>query len=1419
MENYVNYHKHTHYSNIITPDSAATPSDYAKRVVELGQTVLSGLEHGYQGNYIETYELAKENGLKFLFGTEAYIVKDRTMVVDDKKDATNSHIVLLAKNELGRKGINRILSQANIDGFYYKPRIDLELLFTLDKNSVWVTSACIAGLWKYDDYERIFLDIYSHFGNNFFLEVQNHDIKRQAELNKRIINLSNRHGINIIAGMDSHYIYSQQSKERDDFLASRNIEYEDEVGWNMDFPSYEEAFIRFQKQGALTDAQIKEALNNTLVFEQVDEYQSRIFNKDIKLPTLYPKKQQDEKNQIFINLVNEKWQIEKENVPRTKWNKYEKEIKTEVDTVVETGMADYFLLDYEIIKKGIADGGHITLTSRGSAPSYYISKLLGFTTIDRISAEVKLFPERFITKERILEAGTLPDIDFNLGNPEIFAQAQKDILGNDNSYPMIAYGTARPKASWKIYARAKGIDFDRANDISKDIDRYEMAIKHAEDEEEREQIDILDYISPEYRGMFTESAKYQGIINDIKPHPCFDYNELVLTDKGYKKIGLINIGDKVLGENNQYEDVIKVIKSTTDDMYNLKIKGYPIISVTGNHPFLVREMVRKYDKTTKKCNVRVFSNPKWKAVEDIKIDDYVAIAINHNNIIPEIKDIPTSNIHFWWFVGRYIGDGWIRKDKQHGYNTIVCCNKNETAEITSHLDELNFYHYYVTKEATINRINISNKSLCQYLEQFGFGAHNKHLTNDIIDLPKELLQSFIEGYISADGYKFNESSYSFRTSSKELALGMSQCINKVYGTHCSVNRSIGRESYIGTRKIKGFDGYQCLYKTFKPNKGSSFNDGEYIWVRFESKEYIGKLQEAYNLEVENSHTYNVNNIIVHNCGYLIYDKPISEEIGLIRCKDSLCVNMDGSWAEKYSFLKNDLLKVSVVELIYRIYRRIGIKPHSLPELIKLCDGNNKVWEVYKNGWTMGINQLEQDATRGRVAKYAPKNISELSAFIAAIRPGFKSYYSRFESREPFEYGIKTLDELIQTEQFPYSYMLYQENAMQVLAYSGIRISETYEIIKNIAKKRAEKVYKYKDRFIDGMKNRLMKKENLDEIASAKVAQNTWQVIEDSAHYSFNSSHAYSVAGDSLYGAYLKSHYPLEFYETLLTICEEDGDKDRLAKAKEEAKHAYKISFPPYRFGQDNRNIVLDKDNWAITSSLKSIKSFGKKVGEDMYDLSQLKFDSFFDLLIYAENNGILYSHFEKLIYIQYFDNFGGNKKLYKFYKEFTEGKNRYSSKHTDKTKEKRIVALKEYWDSLQDENFDLSVQLSLESDILGNIQAQYDIPKDYLYVMAVDLQYAPRATVYCLANGKINSIKIRKKVFDENVFYGGEVIKLNLSKRSDGRLLYFIKEPRRKYVGDGKYEDDLEDFDWWAYKYDIIPPDNFNDIVKGTKKK
>lgn len=1208
MNKYVNYHKHSWYSNPITPDSAVSPLDYVNRIKELGHTVLSSLEHGSQLGYIEYYDLALEHNLKYLFGVEAYFVKNRLVNSNGERDSTNSHLVLLAKNENGRKGINRILSQANIDGFYYRPRIDLELIYSLPKDDVWVSTACIAGLFRYDDADQMALAMYNYFGNNFFLEVQSHHVDKQVELNKKLINLSNRHGIPIIAGIDSHYIYPHQAVDRDDFLLSRGVKYEDEADWFMDYPDYDTLFQRFDEQGALTTAQIEEAIKNTNIFESVEAYDSPIFKTDIKLPSIYPDMSQEDKDTLLIIKAFEAWEKEKENVPEERWDEYIKEIEKELQVVIDTGMSDYFLLNYEMVKKAVENGGMITLTGRGSGVSYMLSKLLGFSTVDRIGAEVKLFPERFMTRERILQAGSLPDLDMNLGNPEVFAQAQKDLLGEDHSYPMLAYGTAQPKASWKMYARAKGLDFQVANKVSSDIEKYERALASANDDDERQAIKPLDYIEQKYHSMYKESEKYQGTITDAKVAPC---------------------------------------------------------------------------------------------------------------------------------------------------------------------------------------------------------------------------------------------------------------------------------------------------------------------------------------------------------GYLIYDKPISEEIGLIRLKDAICAVMDGKWGESYNFLKNDLLKVSVVELIYNTYKRIGIEPHALPQLIKMCEGNDKVWQVYHNAWTMGINQLEQPYTSGMVATYKPTNIAELSAFVAAVRPGFKSYYKRFEAREPFEFGVPSLDNLIQTEHFKYSYMLYQENAMQVMQYAGIPISETYTVVKNIAKKRAEKVYEYKNIFIEGMTKRLVDDENISKEKAEKIAHDTWQVIEDSAFYSFNAcfagdaliatpdgnktveqlfhkddgtlmaysafpngeikpnriesvsisgteqtyivktmkggqvectinhkfptiegnkplselkvndglffcltegsreltmdaitsieptgkhvlvydiamqapahnviaggivasnSHAYSVAGDSLYGAYLKSHYPLEFYETLLRQCEQDGDKDRLALVKNEARRAYKIKFPPLRFGQDNRQIVGDKDKWEITSSLKSIKGFGSNVGDDMWELSQREYSDFLEFLVYAEEQGKLYSYIEKLISIQFFERFGGNQKLLDMYNEFTGGKNRYKRTHADTTKEKRLIELRKIWNELENNNIPVLDQLKIDFETTGAIQARYNIPVDYLYAMEVDDKFAPRIETYCLKTGTVNSIKIRKGVFANKPFKAGDIIKLDLSQRRNGSLLYFKKEPRRRFEN-GKFVDDKSEFDWWANKYDIVSPDEFMEII------
>ena len=110
-------------------------------------------------------------------------------------------------------------------------------------------------------------------------------------------------------------------------------------------------------------------------------------------------------------------------------------------------MADYFLYVYEMVVEAVKKGGVITKSGRGSGVSFYINNLLGFTEVDRISAKVQMFPERFMSETRILETKSLPDLDLNTGNPEVFIAAQKKLLGEQSSYQMIAIPTGLPSGS------------------------------------------------------------------------------------------------------------------------------------------------------------------------------------------------------------------------------------------------------------------------------------------------------------------------------------------------------------------------------------------------------------------------------------------------------------------------------------------------------------------------------------------------------------------------------------------------------------------------------------------------------------------------------------------------------------------------------------------------------------------------------------------------------------------------------------------------------------------------------------------------------------------------------------------------------------------------------------------------------------
>ena len=889
MRRFQNYHKHTYYSNPYTPDCTVSPKEYAIRAKEVGAELLSSVEHGWCGNVWEYYKTAKENELKLLIGAEAYAVKDR-----HEADRTNAHICLLAKNENGRQALNDILSEANLTGFYAKPRVDMELLLSLPANDVWVTTACVAGLWRYEDSDELVKKLFEHFKEHLFLEVQAHNTESQIALNQHILELSKSLGAKIIAGVDSHYISKDQDKVRTDFLNSKNIFYEEEQGWELDYPDGDELYSRFAKQCVLSHEQIVEAMENTNTFLDVEEYDSPIFETEtIKLPSIYPDWTQEQKDAEYQRLVWQGWDNYKNEVPESEWPHYEEEIKKEIQVVLDTGFSDYFLLDYHVVKRGKEKGGILTHAGRGSAVSWITVMLLGMTEVDRIAAKVHMYPQRFATAERILQTKSLFDIDLNQVDSKPFQEAQKEILGEECAYPMLAYGTSQKSAAWKLYAKSQGIPFEVANEVSEQLRRYDMAVKHA-DEDSKDDIDIYDYIEPKFREIWEGAQDYVGIVTSWSIHPCAN---------------------------------------------------------------------------------------------------------------------------------------------------------------------------------------------------------------------------------------------------------------------------------------------------------------------------------------------------------LVYSGNIRKEIGLVKIKDNICCCMDGHWAEECHFLKNDFLIVKVLSLIDKAYKEAGIPVPTVNELLRMSPPDDACWDVYAKGATVGINQVEQPGTSARVQVYKPTNISELTAFVAAIRPGFKSMYKKFESREDFSYGIPSFDKLIQTKEFPYSYMLYQEQAMAALNHAGIPMKDCYAAIKNIAKKRVDKVLALKETFISGFEKALVE-DGTDKKFAATKAEMVWQIIEDSSRYSFNCSHAYCVALDSLYGAWIKAHYPLAFYKAYLIVQNDKGDKDKMNAAKAEAEDYFGIHFPPFKFGQDNREITANPKTNEITNCLSAIKGFSKAFARNCYECGKQNYKSFIDVLRWFDSRSIKTARLEPLIKIDYFSQYG-----------------------------------------------------------------------------------------------------------------------------------------------------------------------------------
>ena len=404
---YANYHKHDHVSSIMTPDTHIKAEEYILRAKELGHSAYFTTNHGTGGDIFEAKTLCDKYGLRCIYGIEGYIVPDPL-----EKDNRNYHIIIVPRTNQARKKLNLVTSRASEEGFYYKPRIFIEDLLNLEPEDYYLTTACVAGLLKDEDsFENLFSPLANHFGKNMLLEVQSHDNDTQREINKKCLALR-KAGYRLVAANDSHYIYPEQSAERDEYLKGKGISYPDEEEFILDYPDYDTMVQRFKKQGVLSEEQIIEAIDNTMLFLDCEDI---YLDKEIKMPTIYPELTTEEKIAELKKHINKAFAKVKESdsIPKERIPEYIKEIKYEMDIIEKTAevrSVDYFLLNEKIVDLAVNKyGGVLTRTGRGSCGSFYTNRILGMTQLDRLNAPVVMYPDRFMSTARLLENRALPD--------------------------------------------------------------------------------------------------------------------------------------------------------------------------------------------------------------------------------------------------------------------------------------------------------------------------------------------------------------------------------------------------------------------------------------------------------------------------------------------------------------------------------------------------------------------------------------------------------------------------------------------------------------------------------------------------------------------------------------------------------------------------------------------------------------------------------------------------------------------------------------------------------------------------------------------------------------------------------------------------------------------------------------------------
>ena len=506
---FTHLHVHTEYSLL---DGSAKIKELVQRVKELGMDSIAITDHGAMYGAVEFYKAALEAGIKPILGCEVYVAEG-SRFTKEGKGGGYYHLVLLAENNEGYHNLIKLVSYGFTEGFYYKPRVDKELLRKYSKGII-ASSACLAGEVprnilnvSYEKAKEVALEYLDIFGEgNYFLELQDHGIREQKVVNEALVRMSRETGIPLICTNDSHYIYKEDAEPHDILLCiqtGKTVLDEDRMryeGGQFYVKSPEEMYdlFSFVPEACANTARIAERCNVSFTFHE------------LKLPRFdVPdgKTAEGYLREICYAGFAKKYPAAKE--------EWKERLEYELTTIENMGYVDYFLIVWDFIKYA-KDNGIIVGPGRGSAAGSMVSYCLSITTIDPLKYD--LIFERFLNPERV----SMPDIDIDF----CYERRQEVIdyvirkYGEANVAQIITFGTMAARAAIKDVGRALAMPYADVDRISKMIPAGSQG-KNPTLQEALDQVPELEEMrqnDPQVNKLFDIAMKLEGLYRHSGVH-------------------------------------------------------------------------------------------------------------------------------------------------------------------------------------------------------------------------------------------------------------------------------------------------------------------------------------------------------------------------------------------------------------------------------------------------------------------------------------------------------------------------------------------------------------------------------------------------------------------------------------------------------------------------------------------------------------------------------------------------------------------------------------------------------------------------------------------------------------------------------------------------------------------------------------